>query len=166
VEKNKVYPQEIKFEAIRLHLEEGVPCNTIAIKLGISCGKMIRTWLSEYQRGKRDFSGNKCKSHLSYSSELKLQAIKLHLEDGLTYAEVMSKLGIESKSGLREWVYRYHKGEREFLDFRGRNYKDTPRKDQNDTAQRPKTNQQMETKLRRLEMENALLKKAWAELRR
>ena len=165
-ETQNIYPPEIKLEAIRLKLEERVPNKSILIRLGISSEDMVKTWVREYREGKRDFSTNKSKPHLTYTPELKLEAARLNVEMGLTYNEIMSKLGIASKSILKKWISQYRQGEREFVDLRGLNSKGRPRKDQNDTEERPKTKQQIEAKIRRLEMENALLKKAWAELRR
>jgi transposase len=160
------YPPEIKLEAIRLHLDEGVPYKSIMSRFGIIDESAVKTWVREYRDGKRNFSTNRSIPHLTYAPELKLEAARLNVEMGLTYNEIISKLGISSKSILKKWVRQYRQGEREFLNLRGRNSKGRPRKDPNDTEARPKTNQQIEAKLRRLEMENALLKKAWAELRR
>ncbi|ODA39175.1 transposase [Desulfosporosinus sp. BG] len=159
------YPPEIKLEAIRLHFEEGVPNRLIMIKLGIT-SDVINTWFREYSKGRRDFSTDKSQSRLTYTPEIKLEAARLHVEMGLTYEDIMSKFGIVSKAGLREWIYRYRRGEREFADLRGLKSTGRGRVDPNDTEDRPKTKQRMEAKIRQLEMENSLLKKAWAELRR
>jgi transposase len=163
---NTIYSPEIKLEAIRLHLEESIPFKTIMIRLGIGHWDMIKRWVREYRDGRRDFSINQPKTHKTYSPELKLEAARLYEEDGIPLKEIMSKFEIVDQSKLRAWISKYRQGEREFLNLRGRNSKGRPRKDTNDTEARPKTNQQIEAKLRRLEMENALLKKAWAELRR
>jgi transposase len=161
-EQQSSYPPEIKLEAIRLHFEEGVPHQSIMIKLGIT-SDVINAWLREYSE-RRDFSTDLSKSRLTYTPEIKLEAVRLHVEMGLTYKDVMSKLGIVSKAGLRGWVYRYRQGEREFSDLRGLNSTGRGKSDPNDTEERPKT-KQLEAKIRRLEMENALLKKVWEELR-
>jgi transposase-like protein len=161
-----IYPPEIKLEAIRLHLEEGIPFKSIMVRLGIAHWDMIKRWVREYRDGRRDFSINPPKTHKTYPPELKLEAARLYEEDGIPIKEIMSKFEIVDQSKLRAWIHKYRKGEREFVNLTGRNSKGRPRKDPDDTVERPKTNQQMEAKLRRLEMENALLKKAWEELRR
>ena len=162
-EKQIIYPPEIKLEAIRLHFEEGVPHRSIMNQLGIT-SDVIDAWLREYSEGRRDFSTNKSKPHLTYTPEIKLEAAKLHVEMGFTYKDIMSKLGIVSKAALSGWVYRYRQGEREFSDLRKLNSTGRGKSDPNDTEGGPKT-KQLEAKIRRLEMENALLKKVWEELR-
>ena len=164
-EQQSSYPPEIKLEAIRLHLEDGVPYGEISAKLGIS-SCVIKVCIKEYLEGRRDFSTNLCKPHLTYTPEIKLEAVRLHEEIGLTYKDVMSRLGIVSKSKIKEWIYLYRRGERDFADMRGHRSTDRPGKDPDDTEDRTHTKQLMEAKIRRLEMENALLKKAWEELRR
>ena len=72
---------------------------------------------------------------------------------------IMSKFGIVSKAGLRGWVYRYRQGEREFSDLRGLNSTGRGKLDLTDAGENPKT-KQLEAKIRRLEMENSLLKKS------
>lgn len=159
------YPPEVKLEAVRLYLEEGLSYEQVATKLGIVNQGNLKRWIQKYRKGERYFLPKLPKKPRSYPSALKLEAIRLHEEDNLSYDEIMSKLGIVSKSKLRIWICQYQNGRRDFTDQRGRKSKGRPRNNPNDTAERQKNNQQLEKKIKRLEMENALLKKVWAELR-
>jgi len=127
-------------------------------QLGIN-SDVIDAWLREYSEGRRDFTTDKSKSRLTYTPDIKLEAARLHVEMGLTYKDIMSKFGIVSKAGLRGWVYRYRQGEREFSDLRGLNSTGRGKLDLTDAGENPKT-KQLEAKIRRLEMENSLLKKS------
>lgn len=86
-----------------------------------------------------------------YPVEVKLEAVRLFLEEGKTRAEITEKLGLRSEERVKIWVRRYRReGELAFTRPKGR-----PRKVQNEA-----------TRLQRLEMENALLKKYHTELRK
>ena len=85
-----------------------------------------------------------------YSQEIKLQAVQLHEEDGLTYAEIAERPGIRKAERIRRWYSAYRlEGISAFQKTSGR-----PHKAQNE----------QET-LEQLRMENALLKKFRTELR-
>lgn len=160
------YTAEIKREAVRLFLEEGIPFKDILARFGISTKAVLSGWVRKYREGERNFSSGHRQKHKTYPPELKLEAARLHEEDGLSYNEILVKLEINSKSKLKDWVYRYRLGERNFLDNRGRSSTRRTSDELGTTEESMKTNQQLEAKIRRLEMENALLKKAWAESRR
>jgi transposase len=93
-------------------------------------------------------SGTKGMTH--YSLEIKLQAIHLH-EEGLTYAEVATHLGLRKAGRIKIWVRQYrHEGE-VGLTKQG--------------SGRPRKGYSEEKRLAQLERENALLKKFHSELR-
>jgi transposase len=95
-------------------------------------------------------SGTKGMKH--YSLEVKLQAIHLHEEDGLTYAEVATHLGLRKAGRIKVWVCQYrHEGEA------GLAKKGSGRPPKVDTE---------EKRIAQLERENALLKKFHSELRK
>jgi transposase len=92
--------------------------------------------------------GTKGMTH--YSLETKLQAVRLHEEQGLRYAQVAEQLGIRKTERIEKWCRDYRReGELAFHRPIGR-----PRKAASD-----------EETLERLKMENALLKKFHTELR-
>ncbi|MED5017400.1 transposase, partial [Paenibacillus chibensis] len=80
----------------------------------------------------------------TYSEELKMEAIRLHLEEKWTYRKINEHLGIKDESRMKKWMRKYReKGEFGLLDQRGR------RKDYLD----------QERYVQQLKRENAMLKK-------
>lgn len=95
-------------------------------------------------------AGKKGMTH--YSKAIKLEAVRLHDEQGLTYAEVATRLEIRQARRIKKWYSAYRKqGEAAFDKQGGR-----PRKLELSEAER----------IAHLEMENALLKKFHTELRK
>lgn len=93
----------------------------------------------------------KQRSYKTYSQELKLQAIQLSLEKGLTDAEVCEKLGIHDPGRLVKWRKKYQEeGEFGLRETRGR------KQNQENPAD-------LQRYIKKLEMENEILKK-YAEL--
>ena len=86
-----------------------------------------------------------------YPMEVKLEAVRLFLEEGKTRAEITKALGLRGEERVKEWVGQYRReGEIAFTRPLGR-----PRKVWDESA-----------RIRQLEMENALLKKYHTELRK
>ena len=96
-----------------------------------------------------------------YPLSIKLKAVRLHLEEGMITREVCEKLGITNKTQLENWCRKY----KEFGEIglaekkRGR-----PRKDE--LIEPKSTEEPLWKRVKRLEMENELLKNYQAELRR
>mgnify|MGYP002642080256 FL=1 len=91
------------------------------------------------------------KGSCNYSLELKLEAIRL-TEAGLTHAEVTERLGIRDPNRVKNWRWQYrHEG----IPGLKKPHRGRPPKREN-----------REAYIRRLEMENALLKKLHTELRK
>jgi transposase-like protein len=86
-----------------------------------------------------------------YPKEVKLEAIHLFYEGGLTRREIEEKLGL-SKGRVKAWLRIYRR--------EGEAGLQKPRRG------RPPKRENTEAYIRRLEMENDLLKKLHAELRR
>lgn len=87
-----------------------------------------------------------------YPAETKLEAVRLFFEEGQTHAEVASRLGLKDKQRVEVWTRQYRReGAAGLNKVQGR-----PRK-QAESEQ---------AELKRLRMENALLKKFQAELRK
>ena len=91
------------------------------------------------------------KGSSDYPLELKLKALKL-VEDGLTQAEVTERLGIRDPKRVKNWLWAYRR--EGILGLK------KPRR-----GRSPKR-ENTEAYIRRLEMENALLKKFHTELRK
>ncbi|MFH2040308.1 MAG: helix-turn-helix domain-containing protein [Chloroflexota bacterium] len=91
------------------------------------------------------------KGMVHYPVNVKLEAIRLFYEEGKTQAEITKTLGIRSDNRVEVWLRQYRReGEIVFTRPIGR-----PRKVNNEV-----------TRIKQLEMENALLKKFHTELRK
>jgi transposase-like protein len=91
------------------------------------------------------------KGMLHYPREIKQKAVKLYLEAHHSYGAIAEELGIRKSARIEVWVKMYRReGEASFCKPIGR-----PLKDESDQRE-----------LERLRMENALLKKFRAELRK
>lgn len=94
-------------------------------------------------------SGRKGMKH--YAVEVKLEAVRMFLEEGKTRAEIAKILGLRSEGRVKVWVSEYRHSEAAFSKAKGRPRKDT---------------ESEQAELKRLRMENTLLKKFHAELRK
>jgi transposase len=93
-------------------------------------------------------AGKKGMTH--YSITTKEEAIRLFLDEGITYREIATRLKIRDAERIRKWVKQYRKeGIAAFTKPQGR-----PKKVEDEKAY-----------VARLEMENKLLKKLQSELR-
>ncbi len=91
------------------------------------------------------------KGMLHYKVETKQEAVRLVLEEHMTYATVASGLGIRKAERIKAWVGMYRReGELSFHKPIGR----------------PLKTESEEREVKRLRMENALLKKFHTELRK
>lgn len=91
------------------------------------------------------------KGSTNYSLELKLEAIRLS-EAGLTHAEVTKRLDIRDPNRVKNWRWQYKR--EGILGLK------------KPQLGRPPKRENTEAYVRRLEMENALLKKFHTELRK
>jgi transposase len=99
-------------------------------------------------------SGKKGMKH--YPLATKLEAVRLHQEEGKSYQEIRELLGIQDRKRVAKWMLEYQKaGEAAF----GRGAMKRKRG-------RPPKRENTEAYIARLEMENDLLKKFHAELRK
>jgi len=91
------------------------------------------------------------KGMLHYDVETKRKAVAMFLEDHRSYASIAQELGIRKAARIKVWVRMYRReGESSLCKPIGR-----PRKEEHEQRE-----------LERLRMENALLKKFRAELRK
>jgi transposase len=94
-------------------------------------------------------TGKKGSTH--YPVAVKLEAVRLFLEEGRTRAEVAKMLGLRSKKRVEAWVRQYRHEADAFQKPIGRSRK---------------VAESVQDELKRLRMENDLLKKFQAELRK
>lgn len=97
-------------------------------------------------------AGKKGSTH--YPLAIKLEAVRLFLEEGRTRAEITKMLGLRSKKRVEAWVSQYRHEVDAFQKPIGR-----PRKQAVGA-------ESAQDELKRLRMENDLLKKFQAELRK
>ena len=97
-------------------------------------------------------TGKKGSTH--YPLAIKLEAVRLFLEEGRTRAEITKLLGLRSKKRVEAWVSQYRHEADAFQKPIGR-----PRKTPNGA-------ESVQEELKRLRMENDLLKKFQAEVRK
>ncbi len=91
------------------------------------------------------------KGQVHYSIETKLEAVRLHEEEGFSQSKITEKLKIRDPDRVQVWLRQYRKeGKAAFLKKKGR----------------PRKKQDLEAEVKRLRMENDLLKKFHAELRK
>jgi len=70
--------------------------------------------------------------HREYSVDIKMKAVKSHLEDGKGATQIAKDLGVASNKQVKQWVSMYLKyGDDAFIDKRGRNSTGRPKKDFN-----------------------------------
>ena len=99
-------------------------------------------------------SGNKGSKH--YPREVKLEAMRLFYEEGKTRAEITAMLKIRDPGRVKKWLHLYRQqGEAAF-----------DKKRRKGLVGRPPKKENQEAYIARLEMENTLLKKFHAELRK
>ena len=99
-------------------------------------------------------SGKKGMRH--YPREQKLEAVRLFYEEGKTREEITELLAIRSTGQVKRWLHEYRQeGETAF-----------DKKRRKGLVGRPPKKENQEAYIARLKMENALLKKFHAELRK
>lgn len=97
-------------------------------------------------------SGRKGMHH--YSLETKLEAVRLFYEDGKTQAQITAQLGIRDEGRVKKWLRQYRRGGAAAFASKPGGRGRRPKKENKDAY------------IARLEMENDLLKKLHAELRK
>ena len=87
-----------------------------------------------------------------YPVATKLEAVRLHEEEGLTYAQVAAQLKLRKADRIELWVRQYREAGEAGLNKKG--------------SGRPRKACTDQERIAQLEMENALLKKLHTELRK
>lgn len=151
---NPVYDIGARMRAVELY-EQGLGRASIASLLGIPEGT-VRKWLDTYKSVGIEVLALMGTKKSTYSFELKLAAAREVTDGGMTKPEAMAKYGIASSSSLDRWLKAYREGGPEALRPRP---KGRPRKE---GAPPPTREEELERRIRKLEAENAYLKKSIA----
>ena len=83
----------------------------IGVKAATQKYSITKTTLAKWRKRYRmyGFEGLEARSHnRSYSAELKIQAVKDHLEGGLSQYQVIDKYKISSTTQLANWIKKYN----------------------------------------------------------
>ena len=91
-----------------------------------------------------------------YSQEVKREAVRLYEEEGKSQAEIIEALGINNVRRVKQWLHAYRQAGESALEPKRRK----------GVVGRPPKRENTEAYIARLEMENDLLKKFHAELRK
>ena len=138
-------------------IDRGAGWRTVARELAIPTAT-AKNWVKSYRAVGPEVFLDMGGSHRSYDYETKLAAVRDHVEGGASKPDVMRRYGIASPSPLNSWVRKYREGGPEALRPRP---KGRPR----GSASKPVAmtrEQELERRIRKLEAENAYLKKSIA----
>ena len=135
-------------------IDRGAGWRTVARELAIPT-TTAKNWVKSYRAVGPEVFLDMGRSHRSYDYETKLAAVRDHVEGGASKPDVMRRYGIASPSPLNSWVRKYREGGVDAA------LSDAPR----GSKSRPRAmtrEQELERRIRKLEAENAYLKKSMA----
>ena len=150
---NALYDVGLRLRAAELY-DMGRGRASIAALLGIP-EETVRKWLDIYRSAGIEVLAMMGKKHAAYSFETKLAAVRAVVDEGMTKPEAMAKFGIASPSSLKKWLKAYREEGPEALRPKP---KGRP-KDSGSPAKEMTREQELERRVRKLEAENAYLKK-------
>ncbi len=153
---NALYDVEIDCEGHELH-DGGHGRAAIAALLGMPARKTVRTMAVRLQVCWSRVLAMIGKKHPAYSFETKLAAVRAVVDEGMTKPEAMEKFGIASPSPFKKWLKAYREGPEALRPKpRGR-----PRGSGSPSGETT-GEQELKHRVKRLEAENAYLKKSIA----
>ena len=153
---NALYDVGMRLRAAELH-DEGHGRAAIAALLGIP-EETVREWLCTYRSAGIEVLAMMGKKHTAYSFETKLAAVRAVVDEGMTKPEAMEKFGIASPSPFKKWLKAYREEGPEALRPKPRG---RPRGSGSPSGETTRE-QELERRIKRLEAENAYLKKSIA----
>ena len=150
---NALYDVGLRLRAAELY-DMGRGRASIAALLGIP-EETVRKWLDIYRSAGIEVLAMMGKKHAAYSLETKLAAVRAVVDEGMTKPEAMTKFGIASPSSLKKWLRAYREEGPEALRPKP---KGRPKGSGSPTKEMTRE-QELERRVRKLEAENAYLKK-------
>ena len=153
---NARYDVSMRLRAVELY-EQGRGRDKIASLLGMSSGT-VREWLAVYRSVGIEVLAMTGGKHATYSFETKLAAVRAVVDEGMTKPAAMARFGITSTTSLKTWLRAYREGGPGAL-------RPKPKGRHKGTSSPPKKTtreQELERRVRKLEAENACLKKSIA----
>ena len=132
-------------------LDEGWGYRSIARATGVR-DDAARKWAYAYRVfGKEALLNGK---RNAYTQEQKIEAVRLFMDEGLTKPQVMERMGVKSISALERWIREYRAGGPDALAPKPRGRRPKPEKPVYATRE-----EELEARIRELELENAILKR-------
>lgn len=119
--------------------------------------RTAKGWLRIWRAGGAAGLTSMGKKYCKYCYETKLSAARAVVDEGMTRSEAMSKFGIMSEAPISKWVKAYREGGAEAL-----RPKPKGRPPSAANPKEPTREQELERRVRKLEAENAYLKKSMA----
>ena len=153
---NVSYDVGLRLRAAELY-DRGQGRASIAALLGIP-EETVRKWLDIYRSVGIEVLTMMGRKHTAYSFETKLAAVRAVVDEGMTKPEAMAKFGIASPSSFKKWLRACREEGPEALRPRP---KGRPRGSGSPTKETTRE-QELERRVRKLEDENAYLKKSIA----
>lgn len=154
------YDPKTRLRAVEMYLDQGCSASDVVETLGLSSAYTLIGWLDRYRRlGADGLADPEAKQ--SYSPEVKLAAVRMHVEEGQTLPATLQHFGIRNRNQLKNWCALYREGGPAALEPRPRGRRKKP-------ESTVPVGETLDERCRRLEVENAYLKKsiALAEERR
>jgi transposase-like protein len=148
------YDPEVKLRAVEMFLEEGCSASSIVVELGLSSTYTLAGWVDRYRRLGAD-GLVRTKTHVRYEQETKLAAAQMHVDGGKTLAETMEHFEIRNRTQIKNWCALYREGGPDALAPKPKGRRRKP-------EQTAPAEEDLVERCRRLEVENAYLKKSIA----
>ena len=161
IDKNKIYNIYTKVMAVKDYLSSDKSLEAIVIEYKIHEKEQLRNWVSLYNKGKLIKSGGLDSMGIkgirkNLTLENRIEIVKYYLEISKDYSETAIKFQV-SYQQVYQWVQKYNKfGINGLVDRRGK------RKSETELSELEKLkleNKLLKAKNRRMELENAFLKK-------
>lgn len=147
----RTYSEEIRRKAVEEYLSGQGSSMAIAEKYKLRSGNLVLAWVKEYHRRRESpkEAGGISMARRKYTLEERVQAVREHLEDGKSFAELSVQYSVTVQV-VRNWVKRYQEmGVAGLEDRRGKRL----------ASQTPRTAEEaLRIENARLERENYLLK--------
>lgn len=161
IDKNKIYNIYTKVMAVKDYLSSDKSLEAIVIEYKIHEKEQLRNWVSLYNKGKLIKSGGLDSMRIkgtrkNLTLENRIKIVKYYLEISKDYSKTAIKFQV-SYQQVYQWVQKYNKfGVNGLVDRRGK------RKSETELSELEKLkleNKLLKAKNRRMELENAFLKK-------
>lgn len=156
------YPLELKLAAVNDYLSRKFSLLECCEKYNISSDSVLHSWISKYNGGKELKTTNggstRMKAGRKTTSEERLEIALYAIEHGKNYSATAKKYNV-SYQQVYNWVKKYlSKGESGLKDNRGKKIENHDKAELTDSEKTELELKQARDKIRRLEVENFMLK--------